>query len=58
MDFIELKLPLWFITKTLKTHTHTHTHTNEEEKYILTIVWMAGLIKYSTMDFTNNKLPK
>ena len=30
----------------------------EEEKYILAIVWMVGLIKHSTMDFTNIKLPK
>ena len=49
--------------KTLK-HTHTHTHTkhkkhkNKEEKYIPIIVLMVGLIKTSTMDFTNIKLPK
>ena len=42
--------------KNLKTHTHAHT--NEEEKYILAIVWMVGLIKISTMDFTNIKFPK
>ena len=54
--------------KYLKTHTHTHTHThktqktqkhkNKEEKYIPIIVLMVGLIKTSTMDFTNIKLPK
>ena len=33
-------------------------HKNEEEKYILAIVWMVGLIKFSTMDFTNIKFPK
>ena len=31
---------------------------NEEEKYIFAIVWMVGLIKHCTMDFTNIKLPK
>ena len=31
---------------------------NKEEKYILVIVWMVGLIKTSTMDFTNIKLHK
>ena len=52
--------------KNLKTHTHTHTHKtqktqkhkNKEEKYIPIIVLMVGLIKTSTMDFTNIKLPK
>ena len=31
---------------------------NKEEKYILTILWIVGLIKHSTMDFTNIKLSK
>ena len=31
---------------------------NKEEKYIPVIVWMVGLIKTFTMDFTNIKLPK
>ena len=53
--------------KNLKnTHTHTHTHKtqktqkhkNKEEKYMPIIVWMVGLIKTSTMNFTNIKLPK
>ena len=30
----------------------------KKEKYILAIVWMVGLIKHSTMDFTNIKLLK
>ena len=33
-------------------------HTNEKVKYILAIVWIVGLMKHSTMDFTNIKLPK
>ena len=33
-------------------------HKNKEEKYIPIIVLMVGLIKTSTMDFTNIKLPK
>ena len=33
-------------------------HKNEEEKYILAVVWMVGLIKHCTMNFTNIKLPK
>ena len=33
-------------------------HRNKEEKYILTVVWIVGLIKHSTVDFTNIKLPK
>ena len=40
-----------------KKHTHTQKHRNKEEKYIPVIVWMVGLIKTSTMDFTNIKLP-
>ena len=32
-------------------------HNNKVEKYILVIVWMVGLIKSSTMDFKNIKLP-
>ena len=31
---------------------------NKEEKYIPVTLWMVGLIKTSTMDFTNIKLPK
>ena len=64
MDFMDLKLHLWLIRKTLKKNTHTHTHKNtktkknKEKKYIPLIVWMVGLIKTSTMDFTNIKLPK
>ena len=30
----------------------------KEEKYKLAIVWIVGLIKHSTIDFTNIKLPK
>ena len=41
-----------------KKNTHTHTHTIKVEKYIPVIVWMIGLIKSSTMDFKNIKLPK
>ena len=33
-------------------------HKNKEEKYIPVILWMVGLIKTSTMDFTYIKLPK
>ena len=36
----------------------TQKHKNKEEKYIPIIVLMVGLIKTSTMDFTNIKLPK
>ena len=31
MDFMDLKLHLWLIRKTLKTHTHTHTHTQKHK---------------------------
>ena len=31
---------------------------NKEEKYIPVILWMVGLIKTSTIDFTDIKLPK
>ena len=41
-----------------KTFKTKKTHKNEEEKYILAIVWMVGLIKHCTIDFTNIKLPK
>ena len=34
------------------------THKNKVEKYKPVIVWMVGLIKTSTMDFKNIKLPK
>ena len=44
-------------TKKKKKKTTT-THKNKEKKYILAIVWMVGLIKYCTMEFTNIKLPK
>ena len=54
MDFMDLKLPLRLITKILKKKKHG----NEKVKYILAIVWIVGLIKHSTMDFTNIKLPK
>ena len=33
-------------------------HKNKEEKYILVILWMVGLIKTSTMDSIDIKLPK
>ena len=61
MDFMNLKLSLWLISKTFKKkHTHTHTHTNtktKEEKYMLVIVWIVGLINNSTIDFTNVEFP-
>ena len=54
MDFMDLRLSLWLISKTLNIYIYTHTkHKNEEEKYILIIVWMVGLTKHSNMDFTN-----
>ena len=49
MDFTHKK----YIRKKKK-----HTHKNKEEKYIPIILWMIGLIKHSTVDFTNVKLPK
>ena len=33
-------------------------HKIKVEKYIPVIVWMIGLIKTSTLDFKNIKLPK
>ena len=57
MDFMNLKLSLWLISKTFKkTHTHKNTKT-KEEKYMLVIVWIVGLINNSTIDFTNVELP-
>ena len=33
MDFMDLKLHLWLISKTYKhTHTHTHTHTKTQKQ--------------------------
>ena len=55
IDFMGLKLPLWLISKTFK-KKKKKKHRNEEEKYILAIVWIVGLIKHSSMDFTNIKL--
>ena len=56
MDFMDLKLPFMTHKKTFKKKKKRHK--NEEEKYMLAIVWMVGLIKHCTMDFTNIKLPK
>ena len=47
MDFMDLKLHLWLISKTL---LKKKKHKNKVEKYIPVIVWMVGLIKTSTMD--------
>ena len=39
-------------------YIYIYIHKNKVEKYIPVIVWMIDLIKTSTMDFTNIKLPK
>ena len=57
MDFIDLKLHLWLISKKFKKNLKKKQK-NKVEKYIPVIVWMVGLIKTSTMDFKNIKLPK
>ena len=47
-----------FMTHKKNLKKQTQKHKNKEEKYIPIIVLMVGLIKTSTMDFTNIKLPK
>ena len=41
-----------------KKQNKTKQNKKKEEKYIPVIIWMVGLIKTFTMDFTNIKLPK
>ena len=57
IDFMDLNLHLWLISKTLK-KTKKKKNKYIEEKYIPVIVWLVGLIKTFNMDFTNIKLPK
>ena len=49
MDFMDLKLHLWLISKKFKKNLKKKQK-NKVEKYIPVIVWMVGLIKTSTMD--------
>ena len=55
IDFMDLNLHLWLISKTFKKKKNNNK--NKEEKYVPVIVWMVGLIKTFNMDFTNIKLP-
>ena len=61
MDFMDLRLSLWLISKTLNIYIYTHkTQKRRREIHSFNSVdgrfekaWMVGLTKHSNMDFTN-----